>query len=77
MQKNIKFIVDALFDNDDFVNFVFETTNARLKSLFYKRTLKQNNNHKTISTTNNDKCVISPFSVFPQFLINLNISLET
>jgi hypothetical protein len=40
-KKNIELIIGVLLNNDYPVQLIFETVNARLKSLIYKQTLKQ------------------------------------
>ena len=45
--KNIIFIIETLVKNDYPLDFIFDNINARLKSLCYKQTLKQNSDKNT------------------------------
>lgn len=48
-------IINVLLENDYPIDFIFKIINARLKSLFLKRTLKQNNDICTTSNKNENK----------------------
>jgi len=46
-QKNFNFIIDTLLSNDYPFQFIFDIISTRLKTLFKKRTKKQNNDDLT------------------------------
>jgi len=46
-QKNFNLIIDTLLSNDYPLQFIFDTISTRLKTLFKKRTKKQNNEDLT------------------------------
>ncbi|KYN29986.1 hypothetical protein ALC57_00554 [Trachymyrmex cornetzi] len=50
--KNIVFIIETLLNNDYPLDFIFDNVNARLKSLCYKQTLKQNSDKNSVDTKN-------------------------
>ena len=54
-QKNLRFIVETLLNNDYPIDFVFETINARLRSLCHRVTHKQRRNENSVDESSNVK----------------------
>ncbi|KYN27975.1 hypothetical protein ALC57_02611 [Trachymyrmex cornetzi] len=46
-RKNLIFVIETLLMNDYPLDFIFKTINERLKSLLYKKTLKQSNDNSS------------------------------
>jgi hypothetical protein len=54
-QKNLELIGETLLSNDYLIEFIFETINARLRSLWHKETLKQKMNDNLSEVTSDKK----------------------